>query len=180
MNGWYRSSEFKTLASNKENNSKLKGLLISSYHEILYTIKDHLEEILTSFVIKDDDTFLTQLDTIGCDKLNNYENILEDYDILFIGQYVKFPEKMIDKLKDLISLKKIAIIFLNSNNNYLANQLNYLKLINNYNYDTEIMYQLNLNVVLKCNSLQKYYFKFFYNSNKENNDEEWTLCYRFK
>ncbi|KAL9652197.1 hypothetical protein ABK040_013966 [Willaertia magna] len=195
MRGWKRSSEFITIATNNnESCNKLKGLFICSNKETLYT-KDYLQETLRSFVRINNnyittnkdynyETFLSQLDRIGCEELNNYEkNILNNYDILFIGKEVTFPEIIIYNLKELISLKKIAIVFLDANNNYLLKKLNYLKstIEENFNFLTNFSentyFHLNLNIVTKLTkykSLQEFYFKNILNNYNNNNEfKEW-------
>ncbi|KAL9654141.1 hypothetical protein ABK040_016487 [Willaertia magna] len=146
---WTRPLHFQTLAKRKEDDNSLtkdnnakqqlkKGLFIYSSKELLCTEIDYLQNKLISFVVKEKEkeeynaeenefNFLSQLDRIDCELLDDYENILNDYDILFVGQLVSLSEKLLLQLKNLMDLQRVAIVFFNASDTKLAYQLNLLK-----------------------------------------------------
>ncbi|KAL9643584.1 hypothetical protein ABK040_010197 [Willaertia magna] len=176
-------------ASNKEDNKYLnkqkKGLFIHSLKERFAMFIDKLKEFLISLVSLNQskiqttlNPFLSQLDTINCEIINNnhYNNLFDSYDILFIGKYVTFEDqKIIEKLQNLIELKKITIVFLNVTKDDLCFQLNYLNQnVTINNYIPNQMYQLNNSLLQKLiiksetNILNEFYLKRFYNNFLEN------------
>ncbi|KAL9642501.1 hypothetical protein ABK040_011068 [Willaertia magna] len=137
----YRVSEFKTIAKTetKTGNNK-KGLFIYSQEQIFVLMEEEQEENKLSFFVSGisfnwysgiytvNSPFLSQLDVIDCNLLDKNENTLINYDILFIGEYVTFSNKMLKELTEMIESKKISIVFLTSNfSDSLVTQLNFVK-----------------------------------------------------
>ncbi|KAL9644019.1 hypothetical protein ABK040_005487 [Willaertia magna] len=175
--------------SNKYLNKQKKGLFIHSLNEQVVVSEDHLKEFLISFVSPNQSKFQTsfipflfQLDMINCEMIDNI--IFDNYDILFIGKYVRFTnQEVLKKFKNLIELQKITVVFLGLNRDDLCFQLNYLKqnvtVNNNYNYNVYNFYnlyniqnqksQLNSSLLQqlidqsKTEILSEYYLKHFNN-----------------
>ncbi|KAL9647518.1 hypothetical protein ABK040_006877 [Willaertia magna] len=178
---WSRGSDFKTvIASNNENNNKLKkGLFIFSKLEILYTRGDYLERKLSTFVENDEANngfkLLSQLDRIECTLLeSSYQNILGNYDILFITKKVKLSLEMVTKVKNLIEQNSITIIFINEKECGTLNlmcQLNYLQNNSISKNNNDSIYQLNTDSFTKLAkrslTINNFYSKYFNVTNKE-------------
>ncbi|KAL9644733.1 hypothetical protein ABK040_012387 [Willaertia magna] len=186
MISWARKSAFKIVAKTQDNENFKKGLFIFSRLERFYTaFSDYAEKKLKSMVVSKENNFIlmSQIDSIECELLDNYENILFNYDILFITQKVSLSEKIFTKLKSAIELGQIAIVFMNAQEIDLIYQLNYLKKSGNklfYNENSD--YQLNKSAFFKLanfkskssTALQQFYAKHckVVNNDNYNNDNE--------
>ncbi|KAL9644779.1 hypothetical protein ABK040_012433 [Willaertia magna] len=167
MISWARKPAFKTVAKTQDNENIKKGLFIFSRLERFYTFSDYVEKKLKN--------------SIECELLDNYENILNNYDILFITQKVSLSEKIFTKLKSAIELGQIAIVFMNAQEIELIYQLNYLKKSGNKVFCNENSdYQLNKSTFFKLanfkskssTALQQFYAKHCKVVNNDNYDND--------
>ncbi|KAL9654136.1 hypothetical protein ABK040_016482 [Willaertia magna] len=190
-----RKQEFKTLAKGLDNENNLKkGLFIFSKAEILHTRLDYLEYYLKLVFTKGDhhqtvnesnNIVMSQLDKIECKLLDNYENILNNilnnYDILFIGQQVNLSQEMVTVLNFLIEWKGIVVIFLCPKKTKLVYQLNYLQNKTNKVYNNNDNIQLNIDDLSQLTkhspTLQNFYSKHRFttlNKTVNYNNNGWT------